>query len=110
MNIIHTINIHTYIQVKEKAKQNVEAENGGNTQDEDKEKSGKGDSIEAEWRQAIENNDNKKIKHLFKEHHKQIKFLKIKFDNGDNSLHCAIRAGNSRLAKFLIILKMNVSI
>ena len=81
-------------QVKEKATGSKGAESG--------------ESIEDQWKRAIEENDNKRIKHLFKEHHKTTKFLKIKFENGDNSLHTAIRANNSRLAKFLIILKMNV--
>ena len=67
-------------------------------------------TIEQEWRNAITSSDNKKIKHLFKEHHKRIKFLKIKFEDGDNSLHRAIQTRNLLLAKFLLILKMNVCI
>ena len=65
-------------------------------------------SVEDQWMRAIEANDNKKIKQLFKEHHKSTKFLKIKFANGDNSLQTAVRANNSRVSKFLLILKINV--
>ena len=67
-------------------------------------------TIEQEWLNAVTSNDNKKIKHLFKEHHPRIKFLRLKFEDGDNSLHKAIQKGNRRLARFLLILKMNVCI
>ena len=67
-------------------------------------------TIEQQWFNAIASHDNKKIKHLFKNHHKRLKFLKIKCEDGDNSLHKAIQAGNQRLAKFLLILKMDVCI
>ena len=67
-------------------------------------------AVEQEWLNSITSRDNKNIKRLFKEHHRRIKFLQIKFEDGDNSLHKAIQTGNTRLAKFLIILKMNVCI
>lgn len=65
-------------------------------------------SIEYQWKEAVKQSDNLKIRSLFKSHHKKIKFFQIRFENGDTSLHYAARKGNVKLVKFFLILQMNV--
>ena len=66
------------------------------------------EKLENEWRKAVEGKNNKKIQTLVKQYHKQCNFLRVKWDNGDNSLHMAAKSGNTSLVKFLLLLKMNV--
>ena len=66
------------------------------------------ESIEEKWKQAVQTSNNQKLKELFQNHRRQVNFLKIIFENGDNSLHYAARSGNIKLAKLLIIVGIDV--
>ena len=66
--------------------------------------------IEEQWKNAVIDNNNKKLKSLYQKHRKQINFATIIFENGDTSLHYAARTGNKKLVQFLLLVKSDVSL
>lgn len=62
-----------------------------------------------EWKKAVDEGNNERIKTLFRSHYKQLNFLQLKWENGDNSFHRACTLNNIKLVKFLLILKVNVN-
>ena len=63
---------------------------------------------EEEWKHAVQTSNNKKLKQIFEQFNNRLNFANIYFENGDNSLHYAARTGNTKLAKLLIIVGLDV--
>lgn len=74
--------------------------------------------IEQEWKKAVQTSNNKKLKQLFVDYGQKkylsigryVDFVKIMFENGDNSLHYAVRRNNIKLCKLLIMIKIDVCV
>ena len=62
-----------------------------------------------EWKNAVEQGNNSKIKKLFTKHYKHLNFLRLKWDNGDNTLHRACALNNIKLVTFLLLVKLNIN-
>ena len=62
-----------------------------------------------QWTNAVDSQNNDKIKHLFSNHYKHLNFLAIQWPNGDSTLHKACATNNVKLVKFLLILKIDVN-
>lgn len=64
--------------------------------------------IKEEWIKAVISSNNKKLSQLYSNYAQDIDFIQINFDNGDNSLHYAVRTNNLKLCKLLIKLNIDV--
>lgn len=62
-----------------------------------------------EWKKAVDSSNNSHIKNLVTLHYKEINLLRIKWHNGDNTLHRACATNNLKLIKVLLKLKLNIN-
>ena len=66
--------------------------------------------LKDEWMRSVHTSNNRNLKYMLETYGQQIDFISIVFENGDNSLHTAVRTGNEKLCQFLLMCGIHVCI
>lgn len=84
------------------------SDDGGKEQEEIKLSDAEKAQIEGDWMRSVQSSFNADLKRLLQFYGDKIDFLSIVFDNKDNTLQTAVRTGNTKLCKLMIMMGIDV--